>query len=179
MATYHDTESLEYSSDTSDDGRFSPHPSNRIKRYTRPLIDYVRNDWQFSNKYTHAPTDEPSDPAKCLQLAMSIVTAPRFRRYVVVYLMLVMTCTVGWVYFLSPRLEEHAELLRALDPEVKEEVGGWFGTNALPSFDNIVQLGKLDEALIPTGEKRLIVVGDVQGCRTECMLPFPHRYVQG
>lgn len=173
MTNYHDTESLEYSSDTSDDGRFSPHPTGRIKRYTRPLIDYVRNEWQTNAKYSHlANPDQPSEPSRFVQLFLSIVTAPRFRRYVVVYLTLVITCLLGWLYILSPRLAEHASLLRALDPEVKEEVGGWFGTNAFPGFDDVVQVGKLDKELLPEGDERLIVVGDVQGCMAECMPPF-------
>lgn len=78
---------------------------------------------------------------------------------------------------MSPRLEEHAAILHALDPQVKEEVGGWFGANALPRFDNIVQLRTLEPSLLPGevtsesdehGGRRLIFIGDVHGCKDEC-----------
>ncbi|KAL4895455.1 Ser/Thr protein phosphatase family [Aspergillus ambiguus] len=182
MAIYTDseTQSLDYSDDTSDDGLYGSNigvPSYRLTRFTRPLIDYVRNEWQTSAKYSHLPSShDRSDTPRWLQMVLSIVTAPRFRRYVLVYLSLLISCFVGWKFVLSPRLQEHASLLRALDPNVKEEVGGWFGTNALPSFDYIVQLRTLDPALLPAetsedagdrGQRRLIMIGDVHGCKSE------------
>ncbi|EAU33545.1 conserved hypothetical protein [Aspergillus terreus NIH2624] len=182
MAAYPDSESqpFDYTSDSDDDGLYSsntPAPSYRLTRFTRPLVDYVRNEWQTSAKYTHlSPSShDRSDSPRWLQMILSIVAAPRFRRYVLVYLSLLVSCFLGWKFVLSPRLQEHASLLRALDPNVKQEVGGWFGTNALPRFDYIVQLRTLDPALLPAetatagqpSQRRLIVIGDVHGCKTE------------
>lgn len=79
----------------------------------------------------------------------------------------------------SPRLKEHNELSRALDPKARERVGGWFGSNALPKFSDLVYLRSLDPALLPSDKKptadnpkhkRLIVIGDVHGCLDECEL---------
>ncbi|KAF9894553.1 hypothetical protein FE257_006438 [Aspergillus nanangensis] len=188
MATYPDSESQSFdlSDDTSDDGMYlsSSHhkpaaPSYKLSRFTGPLIDYVRNEWQTNAKYAHLPSTgdrRRSESPRWIQMIMSIVTAPRFRRYVLVYMSLFLAAVLGWTFLLSPQLQEHASLLRALDPQVKQEVGGWFGTNALPSFDDIVQLRTLDPALLPshavdqTGEaipRRLIVIGDVHGCKVE------------
>lgn len=184
MATYTDSESQSFdlSDDTSDDGVYTSNaPSSyRLTRFTRPLIDYVRNEWQTSAKYAHLPSSSTdrsrSDSPKWLQMIHSIVTAPRFRRYVLVYMSLLVSCIVGWKFVLSPRMQEHASLLRALDPNVKAEVGGWFGSNALPRFDYIEQLRTLDPALLPAeaapeggqpSQRRLIVIGDVHGCKSE------------
>jgi hypothetical protein len=80
------------------------------------------------------------------------------------------------MFVLSPRLEEHEELLHSLDPSAKDEVGGWFGMNALPRFDDITQLRDLDSSLLPAvkaqkggrpSSRRLIFIGDVHGCKDE------------
>ncbi|KAH8423472.1 putative serine/threonine-protein phosphatase [Aspergillus melleus] len=178
-SNYTSNENIDMSDDTSDDGLYHQSgPSYRLARFTRPLIDYVRNEWQMGTKYSHLPTstsERPESP-RWVQMITSIVTAPRFRRYVVVYLTLLISCFVGWKFVLSPRLEEHSALLRSLDPNVKDEVGGWFGANALPTFDNIVQLRDLDPSYLPAekaaepnqlNQRRLIMIGDVHGCKEE------------
>lgn len=70
-------------------------------------------------------------------------------------------------------------MLHSLDPASKAESGGWFGSNSLPKFDDLIQVRTLDPNLLPTvplegvdlaewKKKRLIVVGDVHGCKEEC-----------
>ncbi|PKX97125.1 putative serine/threonine-protein phosphatase [Aspergillus novofumigatus IBT 16806] len=182
MAAHADRESLEISDDYSDDG-FPPSPpgySYRLNRYTRPLIDYVRNEWQTSAKYTSLSLSPGgTDSPRWVQMFMSMVTAPRFRRYAIIYLVLLVSCLAGWMFVLSPRLEEHEALLHSLDPSIKDDVGGWFGTNALPRFDNITQLRDLDASLLPAvkaqkdgqpSSRRLIFIGDVHGCKDELEL---------
>ncbi|KAE8152023.1 hypothetical protein BDV25DRAFT_128318 [Aspergillus avenaceus] len=171
--------SFEFSDDSSDDGLFlndnyNSSSSHRFTKYTRPLIDSVRNGWQFSPKYTSLPTTnvDTSDCPRWFQMLGSIVAAPRFRRYVVVYLSVLISCWVGWKFFLSPRLEEQAAILRALDPQLKDGTRGWFGANAVPTMDNMVQLRTLEPSLLPAGPgeysgKRLIFIGDVHGCKIE------------
>ncbi|PIG81693.1 Ser/Thr protein phosphatase family [Aspergillus arachidicola] len=157
MARYSNIDNLDYTDDSSDDGLHSFNdnnnsaPSYRLTKYTRPLIDYVRNEWQSNPKYASLPTtnSDTSDCPRWVQMLGSIVTAPRFRRYVLVYTTVLVSCWLGWKFVVSPRLEEHAAILHALDPQVKEEVGGWFGANALPRFDNMVQLRTLEPSLLP------------------------------
>ncbi|KAL2801111.1 Metallo-dependent phosphatase-like protein [Aspergillus keveii] len=185
--TDREREALEFSDDISEDGLYhhptsssSPSPPGRFTRFARPLIDYVRNaDWQSGAKYTHltsSVSDRSESPKKWAAMVVSIVTAPRFRRYVVVYLGLVLACWVGWQYFLFPRLKENSAVLQSLDPKQRNKVGGWFGTSALPQLEDVIQLKELDKALLPakiapeegqSNERRLIFVGDVHGCKTE------------
>ncbi|KAB8258357.1 Metallo-dependent phosphatase-like protein [Aspergillus pseudonomiae] len=185
MARYSNLDNHDYTDDdSSDDGLHSFNdnnnnaPSYRLTKYTRPLIDYVRNEWQTNPKYASLPltNGDTSNCPRWVQLLGSIVTAPRFRRYVVVYTTVLISCWTVWKFIVSPRLEEHAAILRALDPQTKEEVGGWFGANALPRFDNLVQLRTLEPSLLPGevasesdphGGRRLIFIGDVHGCKDE------------
>lgn len=78
---------------------------------------------------------------------------------------------------LSPRLRESSLLDHALDPPSRVETNELFGANSMPSFDDLTLLQHLDPALVPgdlsaesgvKNHKRLIVVGDVHGCKDEC-----------
>ncbi|KAL4788689.1 Metallo-dependent phosphatase-like protein [Aspergillus varians] len=174
-------ETLDLSDDLPEDGLYnhssSPSPSGKITRFTRNLIDYARNEWQTGAKYSHLPSpSDRSESPKWVQMVQSIVTAPRFRRYVIVYLSLLVSCFLGWQFFLLPRLTENSELLTSLDPKQKGKIGGWFGANALPQLEDVVQLGELNSTLLPgyltpeddeSSERRLIVIGDVHGCKSE------------
>ncbi|OJD16689.1 hypothetical protein AJ78_03159 [Emergomyces pasteurianus Ep9510] len=104
------------------------------------------------------------------------ISLPRFRRYIIVYAILLWICLGSWVGLVSPRLREHNELLQALDPSSREKIRGWFGTNSLPKFSDLVHLRTLDPGLLPSDKmptgnnpkrKRLIVIGDVHGCLDE------------
>lgn len=110
-------------------------------------------------------------------MALSVIAAPRFRRYVVVYLTLFLLGWSGWALVISPQLHDHAEMLRALD--VNSRKTGWFGTNALPRFDDLTLIQTMDPKFLPGGpvdvetlgsgkRRRLVVVGDVHGCKDEC-----------
>ncbi|OOQ85699.1 Ser/Thr protein phosphatase family [Penicillium brasilianum] len=156
-----------------------PSSSSRITRLSRPLIDSVRNGWQSSSAYRSlSSSPENNKHPGCVEIALSIIAAPRFRRYVLVYLVLFLLGWAGWAMILYPRLEERSALLHALDPASKAEVGGWFGSNSLPRFDGLTHIRTLDPSLVPVAriegesrgsrsEKRLVVVGDVHGCKEE------------
>lgn len=154
-----------------------PSPS-RFSRFSRPLIDSVRNGWQSRSPAYHPLTSANDDKhPRWVQMALSIVAAPRFRRYVIVYLTLFLLGWAGWAFVISPQMQEHADMLRALDPGTRKY--GLFGTNSLPRFDDLVLMQTLDSSLLPgstvdvekTDEgspRRLVIVGDVHGCKHEC-----------
>jgi hypothetical protein len=164
-----------------DDGLYHRPPSSSpsgLTRFTGPLINYVRNEWKSSAKYTQLPSaSDHSDPPQWVQMITSIVTVPRFRRYAIVCLSFAIFCVLGWHYILSPRLEERSAILNSLDPMQEDVVGGWFGANALPQLEKVVQLRELNKTLLPAAivpeddmpsERRLIFIGDVHGCKSEC-----------
>lgn len=110
-------------------------------------------------------------------MALSVVSAPRFR-HVLIYVALFLFAFIGWRMLVSPRLQEQKSLLHSLDPTSETETGGWFGTNSNPQFDGLIQIRTLDPNLVPgniagvvsgkSSRKRLIIVGDVHGCKDEC-----------
>lgn len=158
----------------------SPYAS-RFSRFSRPLIDTVRNGWQshsdlayHSQQYSSPSGNKNQGYA---QVAMSVVSAPRFRRYVLIYLTLFLLGWAGWTFLLYPRLQERAHLLQSLDPTLDIRAGGWFGTNSVPKFDGLTLIETLDPSLVPGApskmkhagsRRRLVIVGDVHGCKEEC-----------
>ncbi|EPS34844.1 hypothetical protein PDE_09808 [Penicillium oxalicum 114-2] len=156
----------------------------RAPSHVARLLRTIRNGWSSgsgSSSSSYYPLSYSPDALKkssYAQIALSIASAPRFRRYLLVYLGLVLLSWVGWSMVLHPRLTERNSLIHALDPATQAAVGGWFGSNALPRFDGLTHIRTLDSSLLPgpqpkghskglRSEKRLVVVGDVHGCKKE------------
>ncbi|KZZ92702.1 hypothetical protein AAP_02783 [Ascosphaera apis ARSEF 7405] len=77
--------------------------------------------------------------------------------------------------------EEHL-ILKSLDWRNRERVGGWFGSNKIPEFPDLVYMKELDHSLLPApraaplekrSSKRLVIVGDCKNFSTT--LNFPRR----
>ncbi|KAI9719582.1 MAG: hypothetical protein M1812_003353 [Candelaria pacifica] len=137
-----------------------PPPSPR-----RPLIDFVKNEWRTDPKYAYSSTSnhEPD--------WLSMMKAPRFRRYAIVYLMILSTCWMTYKWWLRPMWTENVALTKSLDDKERMKKG-WFGVNMRPAFTDMIHLKTLDEGLLPKSGKhdagqRLIIVGDVHGCKDE------------
>ncbi|OQE19440.1 hypothetical protein PENSTE_c015G09556 [Penicillium steckii] len=151
--------------------------TSRFSRFSRPLIDSVRNGWSSQSPAYHPLTSANDDKhPRWVQMALSVVAAPRFRRYVIVYLTLFLLGWAGWALVISPQLDERAAMIRALDPHTRK--GGRFGANSLPSFEDLTLIKNLDPKFLPGGpvnveniggesRRRLVIVGDVHGCKDE------------
>ncbi|MCJ1436229.1 hypothetical protein MMC27_005607 [Xylographa pallens] len=135
----------------------------------RPLVNHIRNDWRTDPRYGQSyspPLDgDEYGPPDCIQ----IMSAKKFRRVVGLLLVSLVFSCFAWAWWLGPKLSEHLMLKGSLDTRIKAGKG-WFGVNMRPKFADMVQLETLDASLVPTGgrgSKRLIVVGDVHGCKDE------------
>lgn len=149
--------------------------------YSRSLVDVTRNGRKDNPKgdkprYARSISQNRNLPS-WVKFVIAIFTTRRFRRYIFVYLVLLGMCYWAWVGVASPWLIEHGELMRALDTKNRDHVGGWFGTNALPKFADMVHMRTLDPALLPgvkplsnkdRNRRRLIIIGDMHGCNDEC-----------
>lgn len=164
--------------------------ASRISRLIQGPIDYIRNNWPYTSSPAYHPLPfSPRDSQKpgWVQFAVSVICASRFRRYLVLYLILALIGWAGWVFLLSPRLQERANLSYSLDPSTEKAAGGWFGKNSMPQFDDLTHIATLDPGLLPVARekvdkasarssRRLVFVGDVHGCKEErefffgCML---------
>ncbi|CAG8422643.1 unnamed protein product [Penicillium salamii] len=147
---------------------------------SRPLIESARNGWQsqsrISNRHSSSPSGEAELP-KWTQMIQSIVSAPRLRRYALIYLSFFIVAWLGWRTFLSPRFQERNSILSSLDPDSRPGTVGRFGANSMPHFNDLVHIQQLSPDLVPVDlasvdadskkRKRLVIVGDVHGCKEE------------
>lgn len=137
----------------------------------RPLINHVRDDWRTDPRYGQTSSSPPPDydHFDCGQ----IICAKRVRRIASLFLIFCLAFWITWRSWLSPRLKEHILLKASLEDSMDSKTG-WFGANVRPKFQDMIQLKTLDESLLPAGSKhrdgrkRLIIVGDIHGCKEEC-----------
>lgn len=162
--------------DYNDDYRPSARSTSYPQTSRRPLINYVKNEWRTNPKYGQVYSYSPPPDRDCpdtLHMLLSIITAPKFRRYVLVYILLLSIGFGSWKA-VSPRLKEHEILTESLNENMKLAKGGWFGTNVRAVFTDMIHMKTLDKDYLPGDKKpkhgketRLIVVGDVHGCKEE------------
>jgi hypothetical protein len=135
----------------------------------RPLIEYIENKWQADPRYTSDDEWEEEEEPRIFKMMRS----RRFKLYTLTWIILLFFAYVTWFRYVKPHRDVQVEFSRSLD----ESVGmtkGWIGMNARPKFNDMIQVKMLDEKLVPVGTKgegRLIVVGDVHGCKVDRMSP--------
>jgi hypothetical protein len=146
------------------------------KTHSRPLIEYIRNEWMSNPKYGQVYSNGEDRPNK-FRMFLSWLAAPRVRRYILGYTLIGLCIWGAWHSFLRPLINEHTALARSLNVKLKSGKG-WFGTNARPEFIDMIHLKTLDSKLIPNDKthergsgKRLVFVGDVHGCKDEREFP--------
>jgi hypothetical protein len=143
----------------------------------RPLIDRVTNEWQLNPKYSDLYGDDHSDdefgPGMGNSDEDSLLSIPRrlprrVKRYILGYIVFLCTCTLAWQFWLRPSID----LEDNLDRSMAQMTGkANFGINVRPEFTGMNHLKFLDTALLPGATagspKRLVIVGDVHGCKEE------------
>jgi hypothetical protein len=95
------------------------------------------------------------------------------------YLVLLAVCWLSWKWWWMPQWLEDTDLRDCLDHITR---AGPYGMNVRPIFTDMVYMKELDGGLVPRigkdrpigedGERRLVVVGDVHGCKDERMCPY-------
>ena len=152
----------------------------------RPLIDFVTNDWRTDSRYQEDiyAYDESESLYRWEEgdywvhprwkNMISYKRVPRrVQRYLLIYIALLIATWVSWTWFIQPDWENNKELERQLNVKPTSV----FGSNMLPEFSDMTQVKTLDSALLPSEHQltqRLIVVGDVHGCKEERKYAFEH-----
>ncbi|KAL1623168.1 hypothetical protein SLS54_004655 [Diplodia seriata] len=140
----------------------------------RPLIDNVTNQWR---KDASDDDDDDDDfyyrdkrnwytPALVTLIAAQRIPR-RIQRAIFTVLASIAFMAISWKWLLGPYWAEQNSLSNAL---VGPQKWGYFGANARPAFTDMVQVKTLDPSLLPTSaadSQRLVVVGDVHGCKSE------------
>ncbi|KAI9841988.1 MAG: hypothetical protein M1837_007554 [Sclerophora amabilis] len=154
---------------------FATNPMYGRPQPRRPLIDLVKNEWMSDSKYAQmfSPGAERGEPRW-----LAMVRAPRLRRHVLLYTLLLLSIFVG-LRWGRPRWMEYTALHRSADTLYKT-ANGLYGVNMRPQFADMIHLKTLSEDLVPgserhkpkegkggSGDKRLVIVGDVHGCKDE------------
>jgi hypothetical protein len=144
----------------------------------RPLIEHVTNEWQKNPKYQyiggHYGEDEygqfisSGKPQRLWCCPFGLPRRPR--RLLALYVTFMLTALCAWRYLLKPNMDHDYQLDMSMKSAFLRDHTE-FGVNARPQFADMIQVRHLDSKYLPgathSGITRLIVVGDVHGCKTE------------
>ena len=158
------------------------------RRPDRPLIDHVTNEWQKNPKYHDIPDAYYEDeyggftysgkPQRLWCCPFGLPRRPR--RLLALYAVFMITALCLWRYFLKPNMDHDDRLDMSLRNAILRGDKD-FGINARPQFADMLQLRHLDTKYLPgathSGITRLVIVGDVHGCKTERKLPLLETHV--
>ena len=171
---------------------YEQNPSHLVKEFPsriyqgRPLIDFVTNDWRTDSRYKediYASNESESlywreeddywvHPRWKNMISHKRVPR-RVQRYLLIYVALFIAAWVSWTWFIQPDWEKNKELERQLNVRPTSV----FGSNMRPEFSDMTQVKTLDSTLLPSKHQlrqRLVVVGDVHGCKEERKYAFEH-----
>jgi hypothetical protein len=145
-------------------------PSNR------PLIEFAINEWQNNPKYIdnlNGVEDEDElfyqdDDSEWTKLSRRRFSKRFTPRKLSLSLTLTIIMFTVWNWMLRPRWSES----KAIDHSLDRPQSHSFGGNTRPPFTDLIQLKTLPSDHLPSSTdpsdpKRLIIVGDVHGCKHE------------
>lgn len=153
------------------------------QRFRKPLVEYCTNEWRNSPAYEPSP-DRGSDSDDFMDrvedfvdATVAVITAPKFKRLLLVIIIVTISTIVLWVKILSPIVKEEREAWASVSKNAETASKGMFGSNGRPNFPGMIQVQTLDPTLLPRSKKqtsegaphkkRLIFIGDIHGCGEE------------
>ncbi|KAI5306901.1 hypothetical protein KEM56_006513 [Ascosphaera pollenicola] len=156
-------------------------PAKGNKVLDMGLVSFAKNGWETGytphGPYYHGGAGGGGGGRGFLT---SFIRSPRrlFRPRTVLWLtvLIVLWFTYSKMIGTFRWYQEEHSILKSLDWRNKERVGGWFGSNKIPEFPDLVYMKELDGNLVPAprpagpeqgSSKRLVIVGDVHGCLEE------------
>ena len=171
---------------------YEQNPSHLVKEFPsriyqgRPLIDFVTNDWRTDSRYKEdiyvsneseslywREEDDYWVHPRWKNMISHKRVPRRVQRYLLIYVALFIAAWVSWAWFIQPDWEKNKELERQLNVNPTSV----FGSNMRPEFSDMTQVKTLDSSLLPSEHQltqRLVVVGDVHGCKEERKYAFEH-----
>ncbi|KAF1990927.1 Metallo-dependent phosphatase [Aulographum hederae CBS 113979] len=178
---HHHTHNHDKFSDDRQSPRGSPFVPIRTHALGQPpLIDRVTNEWQYNEKYLAHDSDGDSNysedsepPFKNWRVPAWISwrssSSRRAQRYLLIYILFLLGSWFTWSWVVLPAFHEHHKFDMSFDAS-HQSGAHLMGTNMVPSFSKMIQTQKLDPKYLPSRDhpdRRLILVGDVHGCKEE------------
>jgi hypothetical protein len=144
------------------------HRARDLEQSHRPLIDYIPDDTLYVSDEEDGFYAQDDDYLlhpkwKAMITRTSSRIPRRLRRFLAVFLVSATIAWIGWRTFFGIDYSESRKEIKFMDANTQET----FGINLRPQFKDTIQIKTMDEKHLPTENKRLIVVGDVHGCREE------------
>lgn len=147
----------------------------------KPLIEQCTNEWQHSSQWKSRRNSSPDGFDDVLESffdrCLAILKAPKIRRYLLLYTVILIFSIWLWSSKIWPIWEEQRVLARSLSAQNRRVSGGLFGSNLRPTFPNMIQVKDLDPKYVPQvtateqatadNVNRLVFVGDIHGCLDE------------
>lgn len=135
----------------------------------RPLIDLIHDrDLDVSDEedtfYVQDDRDHLLSPEWRAMITKTTNRIPRrLQRYFALYSIAIIIVFIGWRIYIGPQVAAYKKEQVDMDSAAKMEPV----KTITPAFTDLVQLKDLDKKHLPKGEGRLVIVGDVHGCKKE------------
>ena len=147
-----------------------------------PLINHITNEWKSRPGQRHAYTapvySYDDEDETCCDEYIEVVRSPACRRYTCLLLIIVILTIYFWTHWIGPDFGEKLRLKNSIKEAQLKEMG-FFGINARPVLAGLNQVSAMERWKVPgsgvpresgrtqTGNRRLIVIGDIHGCINE------------
>lgn len=87
----------------------------------------------------------------------------RLQRYFIIYALAAIVLLIGWRVYVGPQYAVYKQEQKDMDNAAKIE----HVKTVTPEFKDMIQVKDLEAKHLPQGGKRLVIVGDVHGCKKE------------
>jgi hypothetical protein len=144
------------------------HRAGDYEQSHRPLIDLIANDALYVSDEEdgfYARDDEYLIHPKwkaIIQKTSSRIPR-RVQRFLALFLVFATVAWIAWHSSFSTVYDEYRREIALMDDTTQQT----FGVNLRPDFKDMIHIGTMDKKHLPADNKRLVVVGDVHGCREE------------
>ncbi|KAF2449047.1 serine/threonine protein phosphatase [Karstenula rhodostoma CBS 690.94] len=142
----------------------------RDQHSRRPLIDLAHNSYDLDVSdeedafYAIDEGDYLLHPKWREMITRTSTRIPRrLQRYFAIYAFAAIVLLISWRLYIAPQYAAYRAELAGYESAAKLEVP----SSATPAFKDMLQVKDLEAKYLPKGDGRLVVVGDVHGCKKE------------
>jgi hypothetical protein len=146
-----------------------PYSRSHASLSHRPLIDSIPDDTagildeEYSTYFVKDDDYIIHPEWKAMVQRITTRIPRRIQRAAMIYFILLAIGCYAWVNYLGPKYSRYRHEIREMEASPRRA----YGTNVRPILKDTIHIKRLNERHLPTGDKRLVIVGDVHGCLEE------------